>query len=54
MTAGLLSSLSTPYRGKNLDDWQYTLSGLTLQGTLTTEAGKTFYRKITVRKKLAN
>ena len=42
--------LSCTFRGKNFDDWQYTLTGLTLQGTLTTDAGKTLYRKITVKK----
>lgn len=44
-------NLSCTSRGKNFDDWQYTLSGAALQGTLTTDAGKTLYRKITVKKK---
>jgi hypothetical protein len=43
-------TLSCTSRGKNFDDWQYTLSGDTLQGTLTIDSGKTLYRKITVRK----
>lgn len=43
-------NLSCSFRGKNFDDWQYTLSGLTLQGTLTIDAGKILYRKITVKK----
>jgi hypothetical protein len=43
-------NLSCTFRGKNFDDWQYTLSGLTLQGTLTTDAGKTLYRKIIVKR----
>ncbi len=32
----------------------HTLSGITLQGTLTTDAGKTLYRKITVKKNAKN
>ncbi|HEY6268731.1 MAG TPA: hypothetical protein VIX11_10565 [Candidatus Acidoferrum sp.] len=47
-------NLSCTFRGKSFDDWQYTLSGLTLQGTLTTDAGKTLYRKITVKKNSKN
>jgi hypothetical protein len=45
--------LSCTFRGKNFDEWRYTLSAGTLQGTLTTNAGKTLYRKITVQKKPA-
>lgn len=47
-------NLSCTFRGKDNDDWEYTLSGDTLQGTLTTDSGKTLYRKITVKKKLSN
>jgi hypothetical protein len=47
-------NLSCTFRGKIFDDWQYTLSGLILQGTLTTDAGKTLYRKITVKKNSKN
>jgi hypothetical protein len=47
-------NLSCTSRGKNFDDWQYTLSGFTLQGTLTTDAGKTLYRRITVKKNSKN
>jgi len=46
-------NLSCTFRGKEYDDWEYTLSGDTLQGTLTTDSGKTLYRKITIKKKLA-
>jgi hypothetical protein len=46
--------LSCTSRGKNFDDWRYTLSANTLQGTLTIDAGKTLYRKITVKKKTVN
>jgi len=44
-------NLSCTSRGKGFDDWQYTFSGDTLQGTLTVDSGKTLYRKITVKKK---
>ena len=47
-------NLSCTSRGKNFDDWQYPLAGLTLHGTLTTDAGKTLYRKITVKKNSKN
>jgi hypothetical protein len=43
-------NLSCTSRGKDYDDWEYTLSGDTLQGTLTTDSSKTLYRKITVKK----
>jgi hypothetical protein len=43
-------NLACTSRGKNNDDWEYTLSGPTLQGTLTINAGKTLYRKITVKR----
>lgn len=41
--------LSCTSRGKDSDDWEYTLSGDTLEGTLTIN-GKTLYRKITTKK----
>jgi hypothetical protein len=47
-------NLSCTFRGKDCDDWEYTLSGGTLAGTLTTGAGKTLYRKITVKKEPTN
>jgi len=47
-------NLSCTFRGKTFDDWQYTLSGSTLQGTLTTDAGKTLFRKINVKKNSKN
>jgi hypothetical protein len=43
-------NLSCTSRGKNFDDWQYTLSADTLQGTLKIDSGKTLYRKIAVKK----
>jgi hypothetical protein len=46
--------LSCTSRGKNFDDWRFSLSADTLQGTLTIDAGKTLYRKITVKKKTVN
>jgi len=46
--------LSCTSRGKNFDDWRFTLSADTLQGTLTIDAGKTLFRKITVKKKTVN
>lgn len=41
--------LSCTSRGKDADDWEYTLSGDTLEGTLTIN-GKTLFRKITTKK----
>src|SRR5215469_18935083 len=41
--------LSCTSRGKDSDDWEYTLSGDTLEGTLTIN-GKTVFRKITAKK----
>lgn len=41
--------LSCTSRGKDSDDWEYTLSGDTLEGTLTIN-GKTLYRKITTKR----
>lgn len=46
----LKKTLSCTFRGKKFDDWEYTLSGNTLQGTLTIDSGKTLYRKILVKK----
>lgn len=46
-------NLSCTFRGKDNDDWEYTLSGDTLQGALTTDSGKTLFRKISVKKKTA-
>jgi hypothetical protein len=43
-------TLSCTARGKNFDDWEYTLSGDTLKGTLTVDSGKTLYRRVTVKK----
>ena len=45
-------ALACTSRGKNFDDWQFTLSGTTLRGRLIVDAGKTLYREITVSKKL--
>jgi hypothetical protein len=42
-------NLSCTFR-KDYDDWEYTLSGDTLQGTLTIGGGKTLYRRISVKK----
>ena len=42
-------TLSCTSRGKDFDDWEYTLSGGTLEGTLTIN-GKTRYRKIVAKK----
>ena len=47
-------NLSCTLRGKNFDDWEYTLSNSTLTGTLTVDGGKTLYRKITVKKNSKN
>lgn len=41
--------LSCTSRGKDSDDWEYALSGDTLEGTLTIN-GKTPYRKITTKR----
>jgi hypothetical protein len=43
-------NLSCTFRGKDYDDWEYTLSGDTLQGTLTIDGGKTLYRRISVKR----
>jgi hypothetical protein len=45
-------TLSCTSRGKEADDWEYTLSGDTLEGTLTIN-GKTRYRKIVTKKAAA-
>ena len=42
-------ALSCTSRGKDSDDWEYTLSGDTLEGSLTIN-GKTLYRKITAKR----
>ena len=42
-------ALSCTSRGKDSDDWEYTFSGDTLQGTLTIN-GTTLYRKVTAKK----
>jgi hypothetical protein len=46
-------TLSCTSRGKASDDWEYTLSGDTLEGTLTIN-GKTRYRKIMTKKATAS
>ena len=43
-------ALSCTSRGKDFDDWEYTLSGDTLKGTLTVDSGKTLYRRVNVKK----
>lgn len=43
-------TLSCSSRGKDFDDWEYTLSGDTLKGTLTVDSGKTLYRRVAVKK----
>ena len=43
-------NLSCTFRGKDYDDWEYTLSGDILQGTLTMDGGKTLYRRISVKR----
>jgi len=43
-------NLNCTFRNKDYDDWEYTLSGDTLQGTLTIEGGKTLYRRISVKR----
>jgi len=43
-------NLSCTFRNKDYDDWEYTLSGDTLQGTLTIDGGKTLYRRISVKR----
>jgi hypothetical protein len=42
-------NLSCTFR-KDYDDWEYTLSGDTLRGTLTIDGGKTLYRRINVKR----
>jgi hypothetical protein len=39
---------------KGYDDWEYTLSGDTLQGTLTIDGGRTLYRRISVKRQRSN
>lgn len=46
-------NLSCTFR-KDYDDWEYTLSGDTLQGTLTIDSGKTLYRRISVKRQRSN
>jgi hypothetical protein len=46
--------LSCTSRGKNFDDWRFTLSENTLDGILTIDSGKTLYRKITAKKDSGN
>jgi len=43
-------NLSCTLRNKDYDDWEYSLSGETLQGTLTIDGGKTLYRRISVKR----
>ena len=43
-------NLSCTFRNKDYDDWEYTLSEDTLQGTLTIDGGKTLYRRISVKR----
>ena len=43
-------NLSCISRGKNFDDWKYSLSAGTLQGILRIDSGKTLYRTIAVKK----
>jgi hypothetical protein len=43
-------TLSCTFRNKDYDDWEYTLSGDTLQGTLTIDGGKTLFRRISVKR----
>jgi hypothetical protein len=47
-------NLSCTFRGKDYDVWEYTLSGDTLQGTLTIDGGKTLYRRISVKRQRAH
>lgn len=47
-------ALSCTSRGKDFDDWEYTLSGDTLKGTLTVDSGKTLYRRVNVKKAAAS
>jgi hypothetical protein len=42
-------NLSCTFRNKDCDNWEYSLSGETLQGTLTIDGGKTLYRRISVK-----
>jgi hypothetical protein len=46
-------NLSCTFR-KDYDDWNYTLSGDTLQGTLRIDGGKTLYRRINVKRPRSN
>ena len=43
-------TLTCSSRGRDFDNWEYTLSGDTLKGTLTVDSGKTLYRRVTVKK----
>lgn len=43
-------NLTCTFRGKDYDDWVYTLSSDTLQGTLTIDSGKILYRRISVKR----
>jgi hypothetical protein len=43
-------NLTCTFRNKDYDDWEFTLSGDTLQGTLTIDGGKTLYRRISVKR----
>jgi hypothetical protein len=47
-------NLSCTVGNKDYDDWEYTLSGDTLQGTLTIDGGKTRYRRISVKRQRAH
>jgi hypothetical protein len=44
-------NLSCTFRNKDYDDWEYTLSGDTLQGTLTIDGGETLYRRVSVKRR---
>jgi hypothetical protein len=44
-------SLSCTSRGKDFDDWEYSVNGDTMQGTLRIDSGKTLYRRIKVKRK---
>ena len=46
-------NLSCTFR-KGYDDWEYTLSGDTREGTVTIDGGKTLYRRIRVKKQRSN
>ena len=43
-------NLTCTFRNKDYDDWEYSLSGETLEGTLTIDGGKTLYRRISVKR----